>query len=352
MAGELNPVLVGWHVDPGDPDRLRYFDGYGWTDRMSSRGDGEGVPRSPLRPAARYWAEFTGVSPSPSTTTFDWSDVGGSVATPAPPIAVHAYPASYVPEPYAGPGGAHPMPGYPYPGAYPFTTPATVAPWGGQPEPGRPASRWVQGLGRAAQLVLAVQILAALYAITVLLHQRSLISQIVGHPGSVSLSDATASDNAVRGARLLAGGLDILSGVVFVVWFYRARRNVDRWGARNQRHARGWAIGGWICPVVNLWFPYAIANDIFLDSTDTAPRGLGGRPRCPLLRFWWFCFLLGNATLYLSLRVSAHTAGEFANQDLGQIAGYAVQAVALVSAILVVGAITSAQMSRITWTTR
>jgi Domain of unknown function (DUF4328) len=33
-----------------------------------------------------------------------------------------------------------------------------------------------------------------------------------------------------------------------------------------QRRSRGWAIGGWFCPAVNLWFPYQIATDVLYEA--------------------------------------------------------------------------------------
>ena len=56
--------------------------------------------------------------------------------------------------------------------------------------------------------------------------------------------------------------------VMFVVWFYRARVNAEGHGW-PQRWSPGWAIAGWLVPVVNFWFPFQIMADIW-----RATRGL------------------------------------------------------------------------------
>jgi hypothetical protein len=70
----------------------------------------------------------------------------------------------------------------------------------------------------------------------------------------------------------------IAAGVVFLVWLWRARLNAEWIGELDvlrgsvdgevtpvvnlHRRSRGWVIGGWFCPVVNLWLPYQIVADI------------------------------------------------------------------------------------------
>jgi hypothetical protein len=95
--------------------------------------------------------------------------------------------------------------------------------------------------------------------------------------------------------------------VMFVVWFFRARINAEGHGWR-QRWSPGWAIGGWLVPVVNLWFPFQIMVDIWQAGRPDEARA--NRPILPGL--WWTCyvpfFLLntfspGNPTWYIDLSI-------------------------------------------------
>jgi Domain of unknown function (DUF4328) len=75
--------------------------------------------------------------------------------------------------------------------------------------------------------------------------------------------------------------------VMFVVWLWRARLNAELINPHEQHLARGWAIGGWICPIVNFWFPFRIVHDIWRVSR---PAGLTspGRP----VHWWWTAWVL------------------------------------------------------------
>jgi hypothetical protein len=93
----------------------------------------------------------------------------------------------------------------------------------------------------------------------------------------------------------------IAAGVVFLVWSWRARINAEWIGELDMlrqsvdggvtpvgnahRLSRGWVIGGWFCPVVNLWFPYQIVLDIWRASAPRRPVSGG------LVRVWWLLMM-------------------------------------------------------------
>lgn len=64
-------------------------------------------------------------------------------------------------------------------------------------------------------------------------------------------------------------------GIVFVIWLMRARENAENLSPYPHRRTRGWLFGGWLVPVVNLWFPKQIVDDIWRASS---PRQDGRRP--------------------------------------------------------------------------
>lgn len=102
-------------------------------------------------------------------------------------------------------------------------------------------------------------------------------------------------DDAVAAAhRLLAfAGYQLLAtvaaGVAFLIWVARVRGNaVLIAGEQSQRRSHGWAIGGWVCPIVNLWFPYQIMADIYRASARRAGSQIVG---------WWWAALMSNVIL-------------------------------------------------------
>ncbi|MCE0447455.1 DUF4328 domain-containing protein [Streptomyces tricolor] len=45
--------------------------------------------------------------------------------------------------------------------------------------------------------------------------------------------------------------------VVYLCWLWRVRVNAEVFDASRHRMKRGWTIGGWFCPIVNLVVPRA-----------------------------------------------------------------------------------------------
>jgi hypothetical protein len=108
---------------------------------------------------------------------------------------------------------------------------------------------------------------------------------------------------AIGAAQLVAY---LMCAVVFIFWFHRAYRNVEAVaGPFGRNHGTGWAIGGWFVPILSLWRPKQIANDIWRAS---APEGASERQREPgwLLRLWWIGFVIS----WILTRVATSGAGD------------------------------------------
>ena len=82
-------------------------------------------------------------------------------------------------------------------------------------------------------------------------------------------------------------------GILFLVWFYRARINAERHGY-PQRRARGWAFWGWIVPIVNFWFPFQIMGDIWRAGLPAWQRS----ETAWLPALWWTCWLLSGLGIF------------------------------------------------------
>ncbi len=217
----------------------------------------------------------------------------------------------------------------------------------GYPQP-PPPPRLLAGLGTITQLLLTAQLLAAIGLLFPVLHQRRLIDRAGDHPGSVSRSAALSADHAVAAFADAVTGLFLVTGLVWLVWFFRARTNVTAWSPAYERYHPHWAVWSWICPVVSLWFPYLITRDV-LDDTEHRPSTAHlTRPARPLLLGWW----IGYALLQLlwvieqSLQRSGSVTGLGLHSDL-EVATVVVRIVSASLAIAVVRRLTTAQTERI-----
>ncbi|WP_167829369.1 DUF4328 domain-containing protein [Nocardia vulneris] len=103
---------------------------------------------------------------------------------------------------------------------------------------------------------------------------------------------------------ILAQLLQLGAGVVVISWLWQARRNAEALCTARHRLANGWVIGGWFCPVVNLWFPHMIMSDVWRASdpqTPTDAPDLRGRPGSVLVTAWWLSLLLGWVLGFVAL---------------------------------------------------
>lgn len=160
-------------------------------------------------------------------------------------------------------------------------------------------------LGLAIAVCVLLGIDVALNALEAIARWRAATSadDLLGRVEDAEARPVTAEDlDAVNSAVAFtdtATGLTnvalVATGVVTIIWFYRARANIDLLGLHHPRLTKGWAIGGWFCPIVGCWFPVQIANDIWKGSDSR-----GRRERLPLLIGWWLLFVLGYGLYVLA----------------------------------------------------
>jgi hypothetical protein len=206
-------------------------------------------------------------------------------------------------------------------------------------------SRSVRSLGRALEALLGLYLLAHIAFIVPVQHEITLLDRLRTGSGSVSIDEAQSADNTVHAVALLLIVLYVAVIVVWLVWFFRMRANVEAWRPRFQRRGRGWAIGGWFCPIVNYWFPYQIARDVF-DDTEQDLNGPMIRPSRPLLLIWWLAFIVmsildAGATRYPDSTIDDLWQGEYL-----ELIDIVITVVAAGLAIAVVRSMTAAQTAR------
>ncbi|QKW20454.1 DUF4328 domain-containing protein [Kitasatospora sp. NA04385] len=208
------------------------------------------------------------------------------------------------------------------------------------------------GLATASVLLLGLNGAASLASVPVMLRLYT------AEPGDdiTSLVDFFGTD-AARNAGLL---LSAATAVVFVLWLYRVRVNAEVIHPHGRQYARGWAVGGWVVPLVNLWFPWRITNDVWRAS---GPPGEHGAPRpapAGLVHAWWATLVLGKLLALLGTRsmdsgAARHDVDSYRQAVSLLIASELLVAAAAVLAVLVVRRLTAMQeehaaRARAAWT--
>ena len=101
--------------------------------------------------------------------------------------------------------------------------------------------------------------------------------------------------------------LSLVAGwVTGSMWLHRARRNAEALepGRPHVRRA-GWAWGGWVTPVVALWFPFQVVRDV--------RRALSPLASTALIGCWWSLFLAVEIGWRTSLNLQGDALVNFEN---------------------------------------
>src|SRR5688500_17263313 len=79
--------------------------------------------------------------------------------------------------------------------------------------------------------------------------------------------DKLAEADLISGSLGIVAALALLAAaVVFIVWLWRVRWNAEMFCRGEHRFTRGWVLGCWLVPVVNLWYPKQVVDDIVAAS--------------------------------------------------------------------------------------
>ncbi|MEV6317882.1 DUF4328 domain-containing protein [Streptomyces sp. NPDC051776] len=245
-------------------------------------------------------------------------------STPPPPYG----PSTPPPGPQGGPwglgGGATPYGPAPAPGPAPY-----------RPHVGAPPL-WKSGrsLANALSVFMALTLVHALID----LFLNFALYGAYDSDSPTDVDDVTAMIEALAGF----GALTALPTVVlWLVWFWRLSVNTEVIAPGRQRLSRGWAVGSWFTPVVQLWFPKQIANDIWhlmAPGQHGQPAGPYGAPAPSraLLNWWWgtYCTMFVTGFLATFVEVAAET-----NDELAGVAAWTIMSdlSALLAGVLALG---------------
>lgn len=147
----------------------------------------------------------------------------------------------------------------------------------------------------------------------------------------------------------MAFTLYVTTGIVFIVWFHRLRKNAEVWAGDLQGRKPGWAIGGWFIPFANLWIPRGIAADIWRASR-WQPYAADGARELTLLNAWWTLWVADMVVERIGAQLykGAETAEAYITASSWSLAGYVLDIAAAVLAILFVRRLTSMQHAKAT----
>jgi hypothetical protein len=99
---------------------------------------------------------------------------------------------------------------------------------------------------------------------------------------------------AVGVVRLL---LYLATAVTVVVWIHGAYKNLGAFRLRGLQFSPGWAVGYFFIPIVNLWRPMQVVQEIWRASdpeTPHDPDAWRSAPTAALVGWWWAFWIISN----------------------------------------------------------
>lgn len=168
------------------------------------------------------------------------------------------------------------------------------------------------------------------------------------------LSDEVTASEGWLGIVVLVGlGAYLFCAVLWVYWFFPAYRNLRALGAERLRFGDGWAIGGWFVPILGLWRPKQLANDVWRASDPALPAHLARVPwqqAAPpgIFAVWWGAHLASGWAERFSARLSGDWV-TLSQAKIGTRLGLMANILEMVAAVLAyrfVGTISRRQWAR------
>ena len=147
-----------------------------------------------------------------------------------------------------------------------------------------PSSRARATLGLLG-LTLGVQVLT----VFALVAQRLLLNRGAGRIGLADWHTATGRVSHLATAELL---LYALTGIVFLLWLHRCYVNLVELGARDLRFTPGWAVGYWFVPVLNLFRPKQILDELWRATAPVDRGEMDEAAKKTPLTAYWLCALI------------------------------------------------------------
>jgi hypothetical protein len=167
----------------------------------------------------------------------------------------------------------------------------------------------MKGVTNALTVSLWVVVAASVFGIVAFAARVNALSDIIdGGLDFDKIQNANDADDLVRAASAILLFLTFVILVLVIIWTFRAAKNNDALGRFYPRLKPGWAIAGWLIPLVNLVIPVLMLQDLWRGSEVSTPRGdptWRSNRGSALIGWYWGLFILSGARFGFG-RANAH----------------------------------------------
>jgi hypothetical protein len=204
-------------------------------------------------------------------------------------------------------------------------------------------ANWVQALFFISGLAAVVSILSGLM-------QSKLLNDALNGK-YISLAKATANDNREALIGWVQVGFLLIAAILFLVWVHRANKNLHAFKNPALRFSPGWAVGWFFIPIMWLFRPYQVVNEISKASNpdiDPAVNNVNNLPAPAIVAVWWAFFLISNYIGWFAFRyfLQDDTVSDLLNSTYAYMVDDAVNVVGFIITIFLVRTISQSQDKR------
>jgi hypothetical protein len=149
-----------------------------------------------------------------------------------------------------------------------------------------------------------------------------LLYRIVEEVTAVARAQQHASERREAIMRVIQLVVFLASAVAFLIWLRRAYKNLKPLGA-EPRYSPAWAVGAFVVPIINLFLPFQIFQEMWRASD---PETIAARDAKPVTAFiedssksllvvvWWGLWLLTLINLAVAYRW--HVSWQILNEEI------------------------------------
>ncbi|MFH1148820.1 MAG: DUF4328 domain-containing protein [Pseudomonadota bacterium] len=209
---------------------------------------------------------------------------------------------------------------------------------------------------RLVILFLTLCIILDVAALALGTAQIKLLSEI-DQGGAVDETEIQRNDDRQLMGWIVRRSVYWATVVVFLVWIYKAYRNLSALGSTKLRYSAAWAVGAFFVPILQFFRPYQIIREIWKGSdpaVEAYDESHSEELSAPsLIGWWWVIWVAHHLTgAYANIAsrdmesLSTATAGGYLTITWINFISDILEAVSAVLAILVVKKIYERQMEK------
>jgi magnesium-transporting ATPase (P-type) len=169
---------------------------------------------------------------------------------------------------------------------------------------------------------LAVNIVVQLAAIVSTFMHIDLLYKIMEETRGVARAQRQAGEGREAVMRIVQLAAFIASAVAFLIWLHRAYKNLKPLGV-EPRYSPAWVVGAFIIPIVNLFLPFQIVQEMWRASDPETIAVSGAKSvtafiedssKSLLVVVWWGLWLLTIINLVIAYRW--HVIWQILNEEI------------------------------------